>query len=38
MALISDVDRQLQAHVAQQHETIAAVLARFFDPKDGQVM
>lgn len=37
-ALISDVDRQLQAHVAHQQETIAAVLARFFDPKDGQVM
>lgn len=37
-ALISDVDRQLQAHVAQQQETIAAVLSRFFDPKDGQVM
>ncbi|MCA2979485.1 MAG: hypothetical protein INH37_14505 [Myxococcaceae bacterium] len=37
-ALIADVDRQLQSHVAQQQETIAAVLGRFFDPKDGQVV
>lgn len=37
-ALISDVDRQLQAHISKQQETIAAVLGRFFDPKDGQVM
>lgn len=37
-ALIADVDRQLQVHITQQQETIAAVLGRFFDPKDGQVM
>jgi hypothetical protein len=37
-ALIADVDRQLQAHITKQQETIATVLGRFFDPKDGQVM
>lgn len=36
-ALVSDIDRQLRAHIAAQQETIGAVLARFFDPKDGQV-
>jgi hypothetical protein len=36
-ALISDVDRQLRAHVDQQQATISAVLSRFFDPKDGSV-
>ena len=29
--------RQLKAHVAAQQQTIAAVLGKFFDPKDGQV-
>jgi len=36
-ALVVDIDRQLQAHVAGQQQTIAAVLGKFFDPKDGQV-
>lgn len=36
-ALLSDVDRHLRAHVEQQQATIAGVLARFFDPSDGQV-
>ncbi len=36
-ALVSDIDRQLRGHVEQQQATIAAVLARFFDPDDGQV-
>ncbi|WP_281255415.1 hypothetical protein [Cystobacter ferrugineus] len=36
-ALVSDVDRQLHAHVEQQQPTIATVLARISDPKDGQV-
>jgi hypothetical protein len=36
-ALVSDIDRQLRAHVEQQQATIAAVLARFFDSKDGLV-
>jgi hypothetical protein len=36
-SLLSDVDRQLQAHITQQQQTMAAVLGRFFDPKDGQV-
>lgn len=36
-ALVSDIDRQLRAHVDQQQATIATVLGRFFDPKDGQV-
>ncbi len=36
-ALVSDLDRQLRAHVEQQQATIAAVLARFFDSKDGLV-
>jgi hypothetical protein len=35
--LIGDIDRQLKAHVESQQQTIAAVLGRFFDPKDGQV-
>jgi hypothetical protein len=29
--------RHLRAHVEGQQQTIAAVLSRFFDPKDGQV-
>jgi hypothetical protein len=36
-ALVSDIDRQLRDHIDQQQATIAGVLARFFDPKDGQV-
>lgn len=35
--LVADIDRQLRAHVEAQHETIAAVMSRFFDPKDGQI-
>ena len=35
--LVADIDRQLRAHVETQQRTIAAVLAGFFDPKDGQV-
>lgn len=35
--LLADLDRQLQAHVDQQQKTIGTVLARFFDPHDGQV-
>ncbi|HTG35012.1 MAG TPA: hypothetical protein VLB76_19015 [Thermoanaerobaculia bacterium] len=36
-SLLTDIDRQLHAHVEQQQQTIGAVLARFFDPNDGQV-
>ena len=36
-ALVEDVDRQLKSHVEDQQQTIAAVLGKFFDPKDGQV-
>ncbi|RYZ43914.1 MAG: hypothetical protein EOO71_01340 [Myxococcaceae bacterium] len=36
-ALVSDIDRQLRGHVEQQQATMSAVLARFFDPNDGQV-
>lgn len=36
-SLLSDIDRQLRAHIEQQQQTIGAVLARFFDPNDGQV-
>jgi hypothetical protein len=36
-ALVSDIDRQLRAHVELQQATISTVLGRFFDPKDGQV-
>ncbi|MEY4510417.1 MAG: hypothetical protein RLZZ450_2539, partial [Pseudomonadota bacterium] len=36
-AIVSDMDRQLRSHVEQQQATIATVLSRFFDPKDGQV-
>lgn len=35
--LLTDIDRQLRAHVEQQQTTIGAVLARFFDPSDGHV-
>jgi septal ring factor EnvC (AmiA/AmiB activator) len=36
-ALLSDIDRQLRAQVERQQVTIAGILERFFDPKDGQV-
>lgn len=36
-ALLADVDRQLKAHVEEQQRTIASVLAKYFDPNDGQV-
>ena len=35
--LLRDIDQQLRTHVAHQQDTIAAVLTRYFDPKDGQV-
>src|SRR5262245_35992205 len=36
-AVLSEIDKQLRTHVVAQQDTIGAVLARFFDPKDGQV-
>src|SRR3954453_22186716 len=36
-SLLADIDRHLRAHVDQQQQTMGAVLARFFDPNDGQV-
>jgi hypothetical protein len=36
-ALVGDIDRQLRDHVEGQQKTIAAVMARYFDPNDGQV-
>jgi hypothetical protein len=36
-ALVDDIDQQLKAHVAGQQQTIASILGKFFDPKDGQV-
>jgi hypothetical protein len=36
-ALVSDIDQHLRAHIHHQQATIAGVLERFFDPKDGQV-
>lgn len=36
-SLVSDIDRQLGAHVKNQQSQIAEVLARYFDPKDGHV-
>lgn len=36
-ALVEDIDRQLKAHVTSQQQTIATVLSKFFDPRDGQV-
>lgn len=35
--LLADIDHQLRAHVEQQQQTMSSVLARFFDPKEGQV-
>jgi hypothetical protein len=36
-ALVADIDRQLRIHVETQQQTIATIMSRFFDPKDGQV-
>lgn len=36
-ALVTEIDQQLQSYVEQQQEAIVDALARFFDPKDGQV-
>jgi hypothetical protein len=35
--LIGEIDRQLKTHIEDQQQTIATVLGRFFDPRDGQV-
>lgn len=35
--VLADLDRQLKAHVAEQQRTIASVIAKYFDPNDGQV-
>lgn len=35
--LLDDIDRQLKAYVGEQQQKITAVLARFFDPNDGQI-
>jgi len=35
--LLADIDRQLKAHVEEQQRTMTSVLAKFFDPNDGQV-
>lgn len=35
--LVSTFDEQLRRHVEAQQQTVAQVLGRFFDPKDGQV-
>lgn len=35
--LLGDIDRHLKLYVEQQQATIGAVLARFFDPNEGQV-
>jgi hypothetical protein len=35
--LITQIDRQLRDHICAQQETVAGVLARYFDPSDGQV-
>jgi hypothetical protein len=36
-ALVSDLDKQLKAHVEAQQRTIGQVLGRYFDPQDGHV-
>lgn len=36
-ALLGALEKQLEAHVETQQQTIATVLARYFDPSDGQV-
>jgi len=35
--LLTDIDRQLHAYVDAQQKTIADVMSKFFDPRDGQV-
>jgi hypothetical protein len=35
--IIKDVDKQLQAYVETQQKVIASVLAKYFDPTDGQL-
>ncbi|HEY0708408.1 MAG TPA: hypothetical protein VGG33_16495 [Polyangia bacterium] len=35
--LVNDIDEQLARHVETQQQTLQAVMARFFDPQDGQV-
>jgi hypothetical protein len=35
--LRADIDRQLGAHVEEQHKIVSTVLERYFDPSDGQV-
>jgi hypothetical protein len=37
-SLLADIDRQLGEHVEKQQHKIGEVLARFFDPSDGQVI
>jgi hypothetical protein len=36
--LKEDLDRQLAAYIEQQQATFVQVLARYFDPRDGQVV
>lgn len=36
-ALLDDIDRQMRRYIEDQQQTIGTVLARFFDPTDGQV-
>lgn len=36
--LKEDLDKQLQAYVERQQTTFVQVLARYFDPRDGQVV
>ena len=35
--LLSDLDRQLKAHVEEQHRTMSTILGKYFDPNEGQV-
>lgn len=35
--LLGNFERQLQAHVERQQQTLTTILGRFFDPRDGQV-
>lgn len=35
--LLGEIDRHLRSHVERHQETIATVLTRFFDPREGQV-
>lgn len=36
-SLLADIDKQLRAHVEQQHTQVGTALARYFDPQDGHV-